>query len=472
MNIQKRDVSDIVEDNFMQYSVEVLTDRVIPTIQDGFKPVQRRIMFILKNNNITKLTKSMSVTGDIAKVHPHGTTYGAIVAMVQKDNWQVPMIDGHGNFSMYASRDLQEGADRYTEIKISDFGKKMTELVPLNVVPTEPSFDGSYQLPVVIPVTFPTVLIQSQSGIGVGFSSSTLSYNMKEVAKEVARYIDKNKVFAIYPDFPTKGYIIEDKAELKNSLTGGSKFTLRANIKSVDKQTIRITEIPYGVKYETVIDKIIKLVKDGKLKGVTDVKDLNDFNGLSIEVYTRKNANHNELIKELFKKTPLQSNVNSNPNLIDIRDGKPAIYGLKDVVSNWVDWRLDVYRKQVERELSEKKKQLHELEALKIVLQDIDKTINIIRFTKKEELLSKMENEFGFDNEQAKYVINMKIYNINKDYIEKRIKEVDELENTVKELTTLVGNDTMLLQNIKEEVLDIANKYGVERQTKLLKEDK
>lgn len=469
MEIEKRNASDIVEDNFMQYSVEVLTDRVIPTIQDGFKPVQRRIMFILKNNNINKLTKSMSVTGDVAKVHPHGTTYGAIVAMVQKDNWQVPMIDGHGNFSMYNSRDLQEGADRYTEIKISDFGKKMTELIPLNVVPTEPSFDGSYQLPVVIPVTFPTVLIQSQSGIGVGFSSSTLSYNMKEVAHEVARYIDKNKVFAIYPDFPTKGFIIENKSELKNGLVGGSKFTLRANIESVDKQTIRITEIPYGVKYETVIDKIIKLVKDGKLKGVTDVKDLNDFNGLSIEVYTRKSANHKDIIKTLFAKTPLQSSVNSNPNLIDINDGKPRIYGLKDIISHWVDWRLGVYRQQIAHELSAKQKKLHELDALRTVLQDIDKTIEIIRFTKKDILIETMKNTFSFDDEQSKYVINMKIYNINKDYIEKRIEEVEELESNVKELISLVENDTMLLQNIKEEVVNIAEKYGVDRQTKVIK---
>ena len=189
-NTEIKDVTNIIEDNMMRYSHAVLTDRAIPAVQDGMKPVVRRIMFTLQNKNITKLTKSMNVTGLISAVHPHGTTYDAIVGMVQDDNWQVPLIDGHGNFSQYSSRDLQAGADRYTEIKISDFGKEMTKLIPAKVVPQVPNYDGTIQMPLVIPVTFPLILAQSQSGIGVGFSSSTLSYNMKEIARVISEYIE------------------------------------------------------------------------------------------------------------------------------------------------------------------------------------------------------------------------------------------------------------------------------------------
>lgn len=465
MKAEQKDISGIIEKNMMEYSYAVLTDRSFPTIQDGLKPVTRRIMFTLYYNNVNSFTKSLNVVGMVTKVHPHGSAYPTIVGMAQKDNWQTPLIDGHGNFSMYASRDLQAGADRYTEIKISDFGKKMNSLIPKKVVPQVMNYDGTVEMPLVIPVTFPLILVQAQSGIGVGFSSSTLSYNMKEVAETISHYIDTGIVLPMYPDFPSRGEILIDEEELNNGLHGKSSFTVRGKIESVDKQTIRITEFPYGVTYESVIDKIIDLVKKGQLPGVTDVKDLNDLNGVNVEIYTRKNANHKQLIKDILSKTQLQTKITSNPNMIDIMDGNPRIYGLKETIEVWVDWRKSVYKKQLVSDLNVLTTKLYYLSGLKKVLLDIDKTINVIRTSKKSDIANNLSKELDIELKQAEYVTNMKIYNINSGYIEERLQEESAMREEVTALTNKIEDDTLLLSDIKEEILDIAVKFGVERQT-------
>lgn len=460
-----KDITEIIQNNMMDYSASVLTDRAFPAIQDGFKPVTRRIMFTMQNKKIDKLTKSMNVTGLVSAVHPHGTTYETIVGMVQKDNWQVPLIDGHGNFSLYSSRDLQAGADRYTEIKISDFGKEMTSLIPNNVVKNIPNYDGTIQMPIVIPVKFPLILIQSQSGLGVGYSSSTLSYNMREIVDSIEQFIRIGKSKPLYPDFPTKGFILTNKEELENGMVGKSSFTLEGKIESVDKQTIRITEFPYGVKYENVIDKIISLVKDGQLPGVVDVKDLNDFNGINVEIYTRKNANHEDLIKKILKKTPLSSKINSNPNMIDINNGTPKIYGTNEVIKIWLNWRKDVVIEQTNQEINKISNKLYYLNGLEKILIDVDKAVDIIRHSKNTELLSKLQNVFDLEEKQARYIVNMKLYNINENYIQEKLKEIENLKNKVAELKRFVENDQQILESILRELKDIAEKYGVDRQT-------
>ena len=465
-----KDVTNIIEDNMMRYSHAVLTDRAIPTIQDGMKPVARRIMFTLQNKNITKLTKSMNVTGLISAVHPHGTTYDAIVGMVQDDNWQVPLIDGHGNFSQYSSRDLQAGADRYTEIKISDFGKEMTKLIPANIVPQVPNYDGTIQMPLVIPVTFPLILAQSQSGIGVGFSSSTLSYNMKEIAQVISEYIKTGIVNPIYPDFPSKGYLIKNEEELQAGLIGKSSFTLEAKIESVDEQTIRVTEFPYGVKYEAVIDKIIALVKAGKLQGITDVKDLNDFNGTVVEIYTRKNVKHDKLIEDLLKKTPLRSNVNSNPNMIDINNGNPRVYGFKEVIEIWLEWRKNVYKNQLKKEIDNIENKLYNLRGLDIIKDNLDGVIDVIRSSKRNDIIKNLVYLTGVEEKQAEFIVSMKLYNINKDFISDKISEMKSLEKELNKLYNKIKSDSKLLNDISNEISDIANKFGVDRQT-IIKEN-
>lgn len=465
-----KDVTNIIEDNMMRYSHAVLTDRAIPTIQDGMKPVARRIMFTLQNKNITKLTKSMNVTGLISAVHPHGTTYDAIVGMVQDDNWQVPLIDGHGNFSQYSSRDLQAGADRYTEIKISDFGKEMTKLIPAKVVPQVPNYDGTIQMPLVIPVTFPLILAQSQSGIGVGFSSSTLSYNMKEIAQVISEYIETGVVNPIYPDFPSKGYLIKNEEELQAGLTGKSSFTLEAKIESVDNQTIRVTEFPYGVKYEAIIDKIIALVKAGKLQGITDVKDLNDFNGTVVEIYTRKNVKHDKLIEDLLKKTPLRSNVNSNPNMIDINNGNPRVYGFKEVIEIWLDWRKNVYKNQLQKEIDNIENKLYNLRGLDIIKDNLDDVIDVIRSSKRNDIIKNLVDLTGIEEKQAEFIVSMKLYNINKDFISDKISEMKSLEKELTKLYNKVKSNSKLLNDISNQISDIANKFGVDRQT-IIKEN-
>lgn len=467
----KQDATDTISDAMMSYSASVLLDRALPVLQDGLKPVQRRIMFIYYLDKIDKLTKSATVAGRVMRVHPHGSAYGAMVGMAQEDKNQVPLILGHGNWGQYTSADLDAAADRYTETKISDFGKEMTSRIKDKVVKSIPNYDGSIQMPEVLPVTFPTILMYYQQGIGVGYASEILPFNMKEIAKAIKEYVAAGSFEPIYPDFPTKGFLVKNHEQVSGIANiGRGGLTVRAKISKVDATTLSITEIPFGTKREQIISKVIQLAKTERLKEIRNVVDLTDFHGLNIEIEARKNTNLDILIAKLYRFTPLESKVNSNSNIIDIEDGTPSVMGTKEIIDRWLKWRLETYKTGLFNEIESLENDLHLLKGLKKVLLNVDDVVEIIRHSKKDLIVNKLSEAFDLDELQSKYVMNLKLYNINNDYIEVKIEDIKKFEDEVISKKTLLSDDKQIKSNIVEEIEILSDKYGVDRQT-LLVED-
>lgn len=470
----KKEVSSVIDEHMMSYAAEVLLHRAIPILQDGFKPVNRRILFTFYNNNITQLTKSMTVTGRIAEIHPHGSTYGAMVNMAQEDRNTVPLLTGHGNFGQFNTNLVQEAAERYTEIKISEFGKEMTKSIKDKVTSFSPNYDGRIQVPDIIPVSFPTILLYAQSGIGVGYASSTLSYNMNEIANAIGQYAKNGTIPMIYPDFTTKGFIIEDNENLKsNNINGKASFTLRGKIEKVNNYTLQITEMPYGVKRENIVDKIVQLYKKGTLSEIRNVQDLSDFKGELIEITTKKSGvDLDVLIAKLYKLTPLETSISSNPNVIDYNKGLPEVLGVSEIIERWINWRIGIVRIGLQHKIEKLEKTVSLYSGLGKVKNKIDELINVIRGSKKNELLNNVKKEFDLNEEQANYVINIKLFNINEGFLQDRIDEINELKNQLKDMKKLEGDDELIKQSIADEVNEISKKYGYERQTKIVKKSK
>lgn len=466
----KQEMGSLINDNMMAYSAEVLLQRAIPTLQDGFKPVNRRILFTLYNDNITRLTKSMTVTGRVAAIHPHGSSYGAMVGMAQSDRHQVPLIDGHGNFGQFSSSEIEAAAERYTEVKISDFGKLMTSQIKDKVINMIPNYDGRIMVPEVIPVSFPTILTYAQSGIGVGYASSTLSYNMLEIIEAIKGYIRDEDTPILYPDFVTGGYIVKDLDALEsNTISGKATFTLRGKVEKVNSSTLSITEIPWGVKREAIIDKIVQLYKSGKMNEIRNVQDLTDFHGLNIEITTKKTGvDLDVLIEKLYKMTALQSTVSSNANVIDIERGLPELLGIEEIISRWVKWRVKIYIKSINNQIADLSKKVMLYSGLRQVLLNTDELVEIIRKTKKDALITTLNEKFNLNDEQSQFIINMKLYNINNDYISEKISEIEQMEHQLTEKRELVGNESKIKELIITELEEIGNKFGTPRQTKII----
>jgi len=466
--IIKRSAYDILSENMKSYSAEVIVDRALPWIQDGLKPSQRRVLFAMYDGKFWKNTKSQKVIGDVMAIHPHGDQYETLVLMTDEIKNQVPLFTGHGNWGDFSSKDLPAAAQRYTEIKMSEYGREMTNLLPNKVVKEVDSYDGSKSLPVVIPVTFPMITQYYSSGIAVGMASTHLPYNMKELADFYDDLINgKSNLQPLYPDFPTKASII--KSDSINEVFFNGKGTLKQRGKATIKgNIINITELPFEVKRESIIDKVVDIAKNtSKLKEVVDVQDRTDFQGMCIEVKARKNANMEELLQKLYALTPLESSVSANANVIKL-DGRPKVMGVPEILTEWHSWRMSIYRKMLSRRIEKLQRDNHLYQGLKIILKNLDEAIEIIRSTKKNKLIKKIKDTFNVDDKQAEYVVNMKLYNINPDYMQDRIKEIDKNEEELKRSESLMKSDKRISNAIIKEIHAIADKYGTERQTELI----
>lgn len=470
MTVVQQSATDFLNEGMMNYSSYTLLNRAIPILQDGLKPSQRRIIYTYYMNKINHFKKSFTVTGLVAAIHPHGDPYDTVVGMDQLDKNSVPLIDGRGSWGQFTSNDLEAAAERYTETKISDFGIEMTKHLKDGVVETTPNYDGTIDVPVVIPVTFPLVLLYYAQGTGVGFASEKLPFNMQEIADLMHSMVIDGVKKPIYPDFPTGGEIIVDDKALNEILTTGSgSLQLRAKMHKIDDRTISITEIPYGTKREKIIDKIFDLIKTQRLPEVKLAKDLTGYNGLNIELTTKRSVDFDMLKAKLYKLTPLESAVHSNSNLIDLETGLPAVMGAYEIINRWMKWRIPIYKKTLENEIATLSKKAHLLNGLGSILKDVDKAINIIRTTSRNVLNKTLQDEFKLDSQQCEYVINMRLYNINPENIQNQIKEIDNINNLVQNKTELLNDESAIKHAIIDEVEDVANRFGKSRKTKIVK---
>ena len=470
--MKEKNISNIIRDNMFDYSAYVDLDRAIPSVESGLKPSLERILWTMYEGKNFKFTKSMDVEGATSKIHPHSGTYPTIVNMVQTDKQNIPLLTGQGNFGNHTSKELQPAASRYTKVKLSDIALDTLKGIDQNLVEFTNSYDGKKKIPEYIPTKFPLILCYASKGIGVGMGSNIPSFNLKELCEATIKYIDTKEETILVPDFATKGYIIDNEKEFVSiNNTGKGTIRLRSNyIFKQDENVIEITQIPYSTTREEIIDKVIELMKDGKLKEVNDIKDASGFNGQKIKITCKRNTNMSLLMEKLYKLTPLESTFSSNINVLV--DRHPKTIGVWEVVDSWLNFRRKCIVRKMKFELVEMKKSLHILEGLEKVLTDLEECIKVIRFTDDGLLKGTLMKKFNIDEEQFNFIIKMSIRNINKDYITKKISERKELDEKIKNLLVNVKDEDYINSIIKEELEYVIKKFSVPRNTKIIKVDK
>lgn len=467
MPVKQKNIEDIIEDNMMGFGSYVILSRALPDVRDGLKPGWRRILTTMHNEKATRFIKSANIEGAVMKIHPHGSTYGTMVKMAQTDRHLHPLVVGEGNFGQATSKLLEEAASRYTEIKLSELSIDMMSQLNRNAVNLIPNFDGTIMIPEVLPAKIPLTLLIGQSGVAYGMASSTLPFNLNELIIAITKYIKEGKMTLLVPDFATKGFIVNNKDSLKKiNLQGSGSIYLRGKA-VIEGNTIFIREIPYGVTREAIIDKVITLAKEGKLKEVVEAKDLTDLKkGLNVKIRAKRGTDMDLLLGKLYQLTPLQSTVSANMNMLV--DGSPKVLGVWGVVKEWLKWRRSVIVRMTNFDIAKMKKQLHFFRGLEKVLVDIDKAIELIRRSEEDDIVPNLMSFFEIDNVQANDIANMKLRNINKGYIIRKIEGINKLAEDILDLEEFVTNEDRQNDYIIKEMEEIGKKHGKERQSKLI----
>lgn len=463
---ESRGIISILQNNIKEYAGYIITDRVLPSVEDGLKPSQLRILWTMYKKKAFNLTKSGNITGEVFKYHPHGNTYPTLVKMTQTDRQNVPYIVGKGNFGQHTSSGLKEAAERYTECKLSDLATEMLEGTKGNAVDFVYNFDKTELMPKYLATKFPSVLGFVNTGIALGMASAIPSYNIEELCNATIKYLQEGKKELIYPDFATGGYIIKDDRMFKDICeTGRGSVRIRGKAEIV-KNSIIITEIPHSTTREAIIEKVISLTKSNKLPEVASVKDLTDLKGLKVEIICKRGVDKDILLEKLYKLTPLEDSFSVNMNVLV--NGVPKLLGVYDIIKEWSNFRMKSIKGNLANEINKQEKELHMLRGLKDVLLDVDLVVDIIRKTPKDKINEKMNEKFGLDVEQSKFVCSMQLININEDYIKNKIKDIDQKEKALEKLKETLNSEDKIKNIMVQELKDTIKKHGVKRKTQLL----
>ena len=478
--IQEQCITETLETNYMPYAMSVIVSRAIPEI-DGFKPSHRKLLYTMYLMNLLKgdRTKSSNVVGQTMKLNPHGdaTIYETLVRLTEGNGaLLVPFVDSKGNFGRQYSRDMAYAAPRYTEVKLAAVCNEIFADIDKNTVDFINNYDDSMQEPTLLPTTFPNILANPNLGIAVGMASSICSFNLAELCETTIRFIKDETIdlceTLLAPDFSTGGLLVYNREELERIYkTGRGSVKLRAKYQYDRKNScIEILEIPYTTNIEAIIDKIFALVKAGKLKDITDVRDETDLNGLKIAIDIKKSANVDVLMHKLYALTPLADSFSCNFNVLI--DGKPMTLGVGDILRHWTDFRLGSIRRQLAFDVQKKSDKYHLLLGLSKILADIDKAIAIIRNTEQESMVvPNLMAGFGIDEIQADYIAEIKLRNINKEYILRRLEELETLEKEIAELNETLKSETKMKNIICRQLKNVAKKYGKPRKTEIIQEE-
>ncbi len=475
--VERVPITETLKTNYMPYAMSVIVSRAIPEI-DGFKPSHRKLLYTMYRMGLMKgaRSKCADIVGQTMALNPHGdqAIYETLVRMTRGNGALInPWIDSKGNFGRVYSRDMQFAAYRYTEARLDKSCETLFAGLNKNAVPFVDNYSGTFQEPVLLPATFPTVLVNANQGIAVGMASNICSFNLREVCEATAAYIDDPDVdlfkYMPAPDFSTGAEIIYEEDILKQVYeTGRGSIKMRA-VYHLDKKNrmIEITEIPYSTTVEAIMDDIIDNSKNGKLKEVTNVRDDTDINGLKLTIEYKASADPKLLIQKLYQVTGMQSNFACNFNLLV--NGKPVLLGVRQILAEWLSWRRECLRNELQFEIDQNADKLHVLRGLEAILLDIDKAIKIIRETEKEDqVIPRLMQGFQIDQIQAEAVAEIKLRQLNKEYILKRIRDIAELEKEINRLNGIVKSNRKLDREIQKQLKEVARKYGRERLTKLV----
>lgn len=478
-NYTEQHITDTLELNYMPYAMSVIVSRAIPEI-DGFKPAHRKLLYTMYKMGLLNggRTKSTNVVGQTMKLNPHGdaTIYETMVRLTRgNDALLHPFVDSKGNFGKVYSCAMAYAASRYTEVKLDSICSEIFKDIDKDTVDFVDNYDGSLKEPVLFPTTFPNVLVTPNKGIAVGMASTICSFNLKEVCEATIQYI-KNadtdlKEYLKAPDFTTGGELIYNADEIdKIYSTGRGSFKIRAKYR-FDKKNgiIEIYEIPYTTNIETIIDKIIDLVKQNKVKEINDVRNETDLSGLKIAIDIKRSADPEKLMTRLYQMTPLTDSFSCNFNILV--NGAPRTMGVKEILNEWIDFRMSCIKRQTAYDLQKKGERLHLLKGLEKILLDIDKAIKIIRETEEDNLvIPNLMDGFGIDKVQAEFVAEIKLRNLNKEYILKQTKAIEELNAEIAELDDILHHESKVLKIIIADLKRVSKKYGKDRKTSIIYE--
>lgn len=472
--VENQPITDTLTENYMPYAMSVIVSRALPEI-DGFKPSHRKLLYTMYKMGLLTgaRTKSANIVGQTMKLNPHGdmAIYETMVRLARGNEALLhPYVDSKGNFGKAYSRDMSFAASRYTEAKLDPICAEIFADIDRDIVDFVPNYDNSMTEPVLLPTRFPAVLVNNNVGIAVSMASNICSFNLSEVC-ETAAALMKNPEHDIVstlkgPDFPGGGFILQDENELRRIYATG-RGSVKVRSKYIYDKTancIEVTEIPPTTTIEAIIDKIVEQVKLGKLKEISDVRDESDLSGLKITIDLKRGQDSEAVMKKLFRITPLQDVFSCNFNILV--GGMPKVMGVAEILEQWTDFRITCVKRKTKFELARKKEKLHLLTGLKKILLDIDKAIKIIRETEDDaEVVPNLMIGFGIDETQAEYVADIKLRNINKGYILKRIEEIDSLKEEIADMEDVLSSERRVKQIIISELGDIAKKYGKPRKT-------
>ncbi len=470
-------ITRTLETNFMPYAMSAILSRAIPEI-DGFKPSHRKLLYTMYNMGLLNgaKTKSANIVGQTMRLNPHGDAaiYETMVRLtVGNEALLHPFVESKGNMGKSYSRDMAYAAPRYTEAKLALVAGELFRDIDKDTVDMVDNYDGSMKEPSLFPVTFPSVLVNANNGIAVGMASKICSFNLAEVCKTEIEFIKDEDInvadYLLAPDFPIGGELLYDRDEIERIYNTGLGSIKVRSVYAYDKSAncIDVTEIPPSTTVEAIIEKIIELVKLKKVTEINDIRDETDLSGLKITIDLKRGTDPEKLMQKLFKMTPLQDSFSCNFNILV--GGAPKVMGVKEILTEWTAFRVDCVKRRTFYELTKAKERFHLLKGLQKILLDIDKAIKIVRETAEEkEVVPNLMIGFGIDEIQAEYVAEIKLRHLNREYILKRLEDIENLEKQIAELEDILNSRRKVLNIIIKELEEVIKKYGQDRKTKII----
>lgn len=475
--IAEEPITETIEKNFMPYAMSVIVSRAIPEI-DGLKPAHRKLLYTMYKMGLLggKLTKSANVVGQTMKLNPHGDSaiYETLVRLTRGHEALLhPLVESKGNFGKQYSRDMAYAAARYTEVRLEPICQELFGDINKNTVEFVDNYDGEMKEPTLLPAAFPNILVNPNQGIAVGMASNICSFNLKEVCDATIAVLKNEKAdimeYMPAPDFSMGAEIIYSEDEMRRIYeTGRGSFKLRSKY-TYDKSNncIEITEIPYSTTAEVIIGRMMELVKANKLKEISDARDETGKEGFKLAIDLKRGVDPEMLMSKLFKLTPLEDSFSCNFNVLI--NAKPMVLGVKDIIKEWIKFRMECIKRGIKYDIEKKSERLHLLTGLKKILLDIDKAISIIRHTEREEdVVPNLMDGFSIDKIQAEYVAEIKLRNLNREYIINRTNDIEKLMEELEELNRILGDDKEIKKLIASQLKAISKKYGQDRKTTLI----
>ncbi len=475
--IENQIITETLESNYMPYAMSVIISRAIPEI-DGFKPSHRKLLYTMYKMGLLtgNRTKSANVVGQTMKLNPHGdqAIYETMVRLTEGNgSLLAPLVDSKGNFGRQYSRDMAYAASRYTEVRLAKICSEIFRDIDKNTIDFVDNYDGTLKEPTLLPTTFPNILANPNQGIAVGMASNICSFNLRELCEAtIAVMKDENADLSEImpaPDFPGGGELLLDRKEMNEIYkTGRGSFKVRAKYKYDKKNNcIEINEIPYTASVEAIIEKIVELVKSGKIREVSDIRDETDLHGLKLTIDLKRGTDPEKLMAKLFKSTQLEDSFGCNFNILV--EGSPMVLGVNDILCEWLRFRRSCVTRGMQYDIEKKSDKLNLLEGLEKILLDIDKAIRIVRETEEDAMVvPNLMEGFGISEVQAEFVAEIKLRNLNKEYILKKTAEIESLKAEIEELKATVSSKAKINKIIEKQLKEVSKKFGTDRKTSII----